>query len=142
MSLNIKQQVQNNLLAVISVLIAILALSYNSWRNELSEDNRNVRAAGFEIMREAAKLQFYVDVTTFSESADDAEVIKGWVSINLMQSLAELISPAIKSKAQALKELWAKNWSSLSQDKAANAEVTEGINQLIAEVREHLRQLR
>ena len=55
------KQLKNNVLAVVSIIIAIMALSYNSWRNEVSESNRNQRAAGFEIMREAAHLQLLVD---------------------------------------------------------------------------------
>jgi hypothetical protein len=142
LSFDIKQQLQKNLIALISVIIAITALSYNSWRNELSEDNRNVRAAGFEIMREAAQLQYFIDVTTYSDSAMDEEVIQGWVSVNLMVSLAELMSPEVLAKAQGLRKTWASNWSQLANDKAANVTVTEAVNQLVDEVRQHLRSLK
>ena len=137
-----KVQFKSNLVAIISVVIAILALSYNSWRNELSEDNRNVRAAGFEIMREAAKLQFYIDTTTYTEASKDDDVIQGWVSINLMISLAELMSPTIRLQAHTLKQVWAENWSKLASDKKANQSITDATNQLVKAVRQHLKRLR
>jgi len=142
MSINFKQQLQKNLVAVISVMIAILALSYNSWRNELSEDNRNVRAAGFEIMRESARLQYFIDSTTYSESANDGDVIQGWVSINLILSLSKLMSPKIHERASNLKNVWTSQWSTLATDNNANEAVTRANDQLVESVREHLRQLR
>jgi len=42
-------QLRNNSLSIISLVIAISALSYNTYRNELTEVNRNIRSAGFEV---------------------------------------------------------------------------------------------
>ena len=44
------QQIRNNLVAIISLVVAISSLSYNTWRNELTEENRNIRFAGFEVI--------------------------------------------------------------------------------------------
>ena len=43
------EQVRRNLVALISVFIAVSSLSYNTWRNEESEHNRNQRMASFEV---------------------------------------------------------------------------------------------
>lgn len=40
----------STLISVISLIIAISALGYNTWRNELTEHNRNIRASGFEAL--------------------------------------------------------------------------------------------
>ena len=134
----LKQQVQQNLLAIISIAIAITALSYNSWRNEQSEDNRNFRAAGFEIMREAAHLQLLVDTATYSEKSKDVDAIKGWVSVNLILSLSDLMTPEIKKQATDLKSVWSENWSVLDNDKHANQKISDANSQLVKIVREHL----
>ncbi|MBF8293263.1 MAG: hypothetical protein HW392_2090 [Steroidobacteraceae bacterium] len=43
---DMREQLRNNLVALISLVIALSALGYNTWRNELTERNRNIRAAG------------------------------------------------------------------------------------------------
>jgi len=45
----ILSQLRHNFVALISLAIAITSLSYNTWRNEHSEGNRNKRFAAFEI---------------------------------------------------------------------------------------------
>jgi len=45
-----------NLLAMISLFVALSALGYNTWRNELTEQNRNVRQAGFEMLLHVGEL--------------------------------------------------------------------------------------
>lgn len=44
------KQLQKNSLSLISLVVALSALSYNTWRNEQSEYNRNIRNAGFEVL--------------------------------------------------------------------------------------------
>lgn len=141
MAVNLKLQIEKNLLAIISLAVAIVALSYNSWRNELSEDNRNIRAAGFEIMREAASLQAYIDTKTYTDMDKSEEAIPGWVSINFIVSMSELVSSDIKRQADNLKEVWSDNWAKLALEKSANQRVTEANNQLIESVKDHLAQL-
>ena len=53
----VRRQIRDNLIALISVVIALSALGYNTWRNERTERNRNVRVAGIEMLREIGSLQ-------------------------------------------------------------------------------------
>ncbi|TQV85798.1 hypothetical protein [Aliikangiella coralliicola] len=137
----IGKQIQQNLLALISLIVAISALSYTSWRNEISEDNRNHRAAGFEIMREAAHFQLLVDQATFSDSAQ-FDPIQGWVRVNLILSLSRLMSEEIQNRAANLKLVWSENWSSIMEDKNSNRMVSESISQLVTSVSKHLERLK
>lgn len=50
MPVSLRQQVRRNLVAIISLVLALLSLSYNTWRNEVTEYNRNIRQAGLEIL--------------------------------------------------------------------------------------------
>ena len=136
-----KNQLQNNLLAIISLFIAISALSYNSWRNEQSEANRNLRAAGFEIMREAAHLQLLIDTATYSENVSSDDAIKGWVSINLIVSLSELMTAEIEQIAIELKSVWSENWSDLYQTGIANQQISKANSKLVKIVKLHLKGL-
>ncbi len=137
-SLSIKYQLQKNLVAIISLIIAITALSYNSWRNEQSEDNRNHRTAGFEIMREAAQLQLIVDTATYSKNASENDAIKGWVSVNLIMSLADLMTVEIQTEAKVLKTTWSDSWAVLYNDKQANQQISNANSLLVKKVRQHL----
>ena len=139
---NLNKQLQQNLLAVISIGIAVLALSYNSWRNELSEDNRTVRAAGFEILKESAKLQFFVDAATYASEYKDEDLIQGWVSVNFMISLSALISPEVQSEAQSLKEIWSNSANKLATESSSNKLVSDANARLVESVRAHLSRLK
>ena len=138
MTIYFKKQLKQNLLAIISVAIAISALAYNSWRNELSEENRNYRAAGFEIMREAAHLQYLIDSTTYASDKKKEDPINGWVKVNLIVSLSKLMMPEILLSAENLKKSWSDNWSSLDEGEIANQLITKANEDLVAKVRNHL----
>ena len=139
---NLKQQLQQNLLAILSILIAVSALAYNSWRNEQSEENRNYRAAGFEIMKESARLQYLIDRITYVDTKDNEKTqedpIVGWVTVNQIVSLSQLMMPQIKAQADSLKQVWSEHWEKLSTDKKANKKITEANRLLIESVRSHL----
>lgn len=138
----LKSQLQKNLLALISIVIAVAALSYNSWRNELSEDNRTIREAGFEILKESAKLQFYIDNATYGNDYQQQEHIQGWVSVNFIISLSGLISPEIQLQSEALKKIWRENSSKLANEQTANQKISEENTKLVDLVRQHLKQLK
>jgi hypothetical protein len=70
-----RRQIRDNLIALISVVIALSALGYNTWRNERTERNRNVRVAGIEILREIGSLQqiiFYAHYAAATSAATRA----------------------------------------------------------------------
>ena len=54
---SILEQLRRNTVAVISLVVAISSLSYNTWRNEATEENRNLRVAAFEILLKLGELQ-------------------------------------------------------------------------------------
>ena len=47
---DIREQLRRNTVALISLAVAITSLAYNSWRNEVSEGNRNSRTVGIEML--------------------------------------------------------------------------------------------
>jgi hypothetical protein len=44
----LRQQLRNNAVALISLVVALGSLGYNTWRNERTEYNHNIRTATFE----------------------------------------------------------------------------------------------
>ena len=135
-------QFRNNILAILSLSIAISALGYNSWRNEQSEQNRNIRQAGFEIIKETAKLQHFLDNTTFLTAKERSSTpIEGWVRIRLIQSLSMFMNQAVQSKANFLFLFWKDNWQNLKLEQNTNKDLSIIIDELVKEVRVELSQL-
>ena len=58
---SIRQQIHNNAVALISLFIALSSLAYNTWRNETTEEQRNVRHAAFRVLESLGELQQVVD---------------------------------------------------------------------------------
>lgn len=50
-------QLRRNQIALLSIIITCSSFAYGAWRNEVTEGNRNLRAAGFETIREVANLE-------------------------------------------------------------------------------------
>ncbi|PCI68536.1 MAG: hypothetical protein COB38_08860 [Gammaproteobacteria bacterium] len=136
-------QLRNNILAILSLSIAISALGYNSWRNELSEQNRNTRYAGFEIIKETSKLQNFLDQTTFTKQQDQSNTpIEGWVRIRLIRSLSMFMNNLVQDKAELLYSQWRSSWQDLSSNEMTNRQLSLNIEALIQEVRLELSLLR
>jgi predicted DNA-binding protein with PD1-like motif len=105
--LNFGEQVQRNLVALISVFIAVSSLSYNTWRNEKSEYNRNQRWASFEVLMHLGELRettfhLHWDTATVEESA----LRSGWVMVLTIKDLSELLEAPIPAAAESLRSTW------------------------------------
>ena len=44
-------------MALISIFIAVSALAYNTWRNETTEEQRNIRHAAFRVLEDLGEVQ-------------------------------------------------------------------------------------
>lgn len=51
------RQVYRHRLSLLSLLVALLSLGYNTWRNEATEDHRNIREAGFHLLLQVGELE-------------------------------------------------------------------------------------
>jgi len=58
--------------ALISLVVALGSLTYNTWRNERTEHNRNVRTAAFELLTKLAELERVVFLAQY-----DRDVCRG-----------------------------------------------------------------
>ena len=46
----IRKQLKQHSVALISLVIALSSLGYNTWRNETTEEQRNIRHASFRVL--------------------------------------------------------------------------------------------
>lgn len=120
--------IRTNLLAIISLVVAIASLSYNTWRNDATEANRNQRAAGFAMLQELASLQLLTDHVTYGDG-DKGDPIAGWTRVIYICDLAHLTAPSLEAESHQLRQTWADQVEQL-EDEAANKIVSQRIETL------------
>lgn len=134
------QTIRKNAVSLISLAVAVSALSYNTWRNEKTEHNRNVRVAGFETLKELAALQVQVNRTTFHAEGDE-EIIDAWSRVLFIQDLAAISSPHVTQAARELENVWRDNVEHLSEQEA-NRRISAQIVVVREDVMRGLRELK
>ncbi|WP_043872956.1 hypothetical protein [Legionella massiliensis] len=126
---SIWSQIHNNLIALISLTVAISALSYNTWRNETTEKNRNIRPAAFEVLKELGQLQLVVNNTRYiANSSESINPILGWGHVSLISDLGQLLPPPIPAKVDELVRVWGDNWKKIRTDEESADKITHEID--------------
>jgi len=139
--MNIENQIRANMLSIISLVVALTALSYNTYRNELTEENRNIRNAGFELLVELNKLQLLIDFAHYDNNPQSGNPIKGWGHVLYIHDLSILVSVGVESKSLQLKESWRLSWEELGKDESSNVVLTRDIKELRSQVLDKIKTL-
>jgi hypothetical protein len=118
-----KEQVRRNAVALISVFIAVSSLSYNTWRNELTEYNRNQRLVSIEVLLKLEELQELVFYNHYDRDATSrGNPRSGWAIVLTIRDLAHILEQPLPDSASTLYSVWNNNWSGLGKPSDANAE--------------------
>ena len=112
---SIPAQLRRNFVALISLVVAITSLGYNTWRNEASEYNRNQRLISIEVLRNLSDLQ---EVVFYIAWEKDREVRgnprTGWVHVLSVRDLSQLLDGDVSTSAQQLLDTWETSWRELA----------------------------
>ncbi len=136
------KQLQKNSLALISLFVAFSALSYNTWRNEQSEYNRNIRNAGFEVLLHIGEIQRIVYLAHYDKDTTRGNPRSGWVEILVIRDLSRLMPAAVVLAADGLYDSWSEHWDTLGTNSDFGvADIDHKINQLRIKVLESLKVL-
>lgn len=117
----ILEQVRRNAVALISLVIAITSLGYNTWRNEHTENNRNKRWASFEILlalgelRELVYLNYWDCNTTLR-----GNIRTGWVVVQTIEDLSWVFEDMSADSATQLKGVWEINSPNIDYNNVAD----------------------
>lgn len=126
--ISVRQQIHDNLVAIISLIVAVSSLVYAAWRQEVTENQRTVRQAGFEILRNLGELQIIADHAHFTGDAQQGNPVTGWGRVLMIRDLARLMPASTRQHADALHEIWEKEWQGLGANAASNEHITAAIN--------------
>lgn len=137
-----RSQVQRNLVALISVFIAVSSLSYNTWRNEKTEYNRNQRNASFEVLLKLGELQelvFYLHYDSDAEAMGNPRT--GWALALTVRDLSQVLEEPVPGSAGELVAVWGDHWDSLGNQQESADAILEGIDRVRSDTLRVLRNL-
>lgn len=117
------------------------ALGYNTWRNERTERNRNIRVAGIELLNEIGSLQQIVFYAHFAEGDQRGDPRMGWADVLTINDLAALMPAAVARDAGDLRTVWEADSAGLVEDDAAYRRIDGAIDELRRATLESLRAL-
>ncbi len=120
--------------ALISLAIALSSLAYNTWRNEQTEANRNVRTAGIELLLKLGELDRVVFFSHYDKDEIRGNPRSGWAYLLTIMDLAALMSEPPVSSSADLFRFWNENWSSLGKNDVSADVISAGIDQLRSDV--------
>lgn len=154
---SIRQQIHNNAVALISLVIAVTALAYNTWRNETTEEQRNVRHASFRVLESLGDLQQVVDFRyyylPFGEhgQAEGELRISGFGHVAMIRDLMMLMPAPGPAAGEELHRQWLERFGALDDldesgshtgdATAAEREITRAIGEAREAVLEILQEL-
>ena len=139
--MTIGQQIRNNQLAVISLVVAVTALVYTTWRNEQTEENRNIRQSGFEMIVHIGELQRITYLAHYDKDPVAGNPRKGWTEVLVLKDLAALMPAEVKTSAMALADTWEANWSGLGTSQDSVDEIDSALDALRESIRAALARL-
>jgi hypothetical protein len=113
---SIRQQLRNNAVALISLVVAISSLAYNTWRNERTEHNRNVRTAAFEVLMRAGDLERVTFLAQYDRDRNGGSPRAGWTDVLAIRDLSALVPGSVPAQAAELLKVWGENWEGLGRD--------------------------
>lgn len=130
-------------LAVISLALAIASLGYNTWRNETTEQHRNVREAAFAMLGALGELQQLADTRYYGSDHGEMNRIALWGRVTLLRDLSGLVSPGVDARTAELYRTWSTHAAAFDQgDAGAEKAMAAAITTTRAEVRSELMRLR
>ena len=121
-------QLRRNRVALISLVVAIISLSYNTWRNEASEDNRTQRLVSIEILLKLADLQQVVWRNHYDGDTEDKGNLRtGWTIVLTIRDIATILDAPMPESAENLWLVWNENHKELGDSTAAKDAIIMGI---------------
>jgi hypothetical protein len=135
---NLARQLRENAVALTSLLLVIIGLAYNTWRNEQTEFNDNVRAAGFEILVKLGELERVVFHNHYDMDEERGSPRAGWAFVLTIRDMGQLSLAGTKRESAKLVEVWQANWAGLGKDDSAVQAVSDQVDALRAVVLEEL----
>lgn len=131
-----------SIVAIFTLIFAVVGLSYNAWRMEVTEDNSNIRTASFEVLSLLSEFEQNIYSLHYDQDQTKGSPRIGWVKVGLIVDLSTLISPNVESSAINLKSYWSENWQQIETNRDTVNQVVERIELVRVDIKKQLIQLK
>jgi hypothetical protein len=117
----LREQIRSNSVALISLSVAFIALSYNTWRNETTESQRNIRQAAFRVLESLGELQEVADYRYYyfpgekSHGREGELRLRGYGSVTMVRDLMNLMPAPAPEASDNLFRLWNEHVNALAE---------------------------
>ena len=117
----IREQLKRNAVALISLTIAVSSLAYNTWRNEQSEFNRNIRTAGIELLIKLGELDrtiLQLEWGDIEADSNEAKILhrSGWGYVLTIRDLGTITNDPAEQSCHELFDSWNRYADELGTD--------------------------
>ena len=127
-------QLRRNRVALISLVVAIISLSYNTWRNEASEDNRTQRLVSIEVLLKLADLQQVVWHNHYDGDTENKGNLRtGWAIVLTIKDISTILDSPMPESAELLWKIWDDNSQQLRESTAAKNNIITAIEKCRAD---------
>lgn len=141
-SATLKEQIRRNLVALISLAIAVTSLGYNTWRNEASEHNRNQRLVSIEVLLLLGDLQQLVMDRHYGKNIDAEAVLReAWAKVLTIRDIAQVAEGGVPDAAENLYQTWNEDYDLLGTNIPAKDRILAALESVRAATHEVLRSL-
>ena len=134
MNASLAKQLRENAVALTSLTLVVIGLAYNTWRNEQTEFNDNIRAAGFEILVTLGELERVVFHNHYDRDEERGSPRAGWAYVLTIRDMGQLSLEGAKRESEKLFEVWQDNWEGLGTDDGALQAISDQVDALRAAV--------
>ncbi|NNF51778.1 MAG: hypothetical protein HKN59_04995 [Gammaproteobacteria bacterium] len=137
-----REQLRRNSVALISLAVALAGLGYNTWRNEQTEMNRNVRHAAFEMLVRLGELQQVADHLHYGNDPEQGNPITGWGFVAVIRDLAMVMPKPVQESSGRLFKTWEAHWEGLGDSQKSIQAITDAVAETRASVVSELEALK
>ena len=102
MNASLSKQLRENAVALTSLTLVVIGLAYNTWRNEQTEFNDNIRAAGFEILVTLGELERVVFHNHYDRDKERGSPRAGWAYVLTIRDMGQLSLEGAKRESEKL----------------------------------------
>lgn len=122
------EQLRHNVVAIVSLVIAITSLSYNTWRNELSEENRTQRVVSMEVLMKLSELQQVVWHHHWDQDLEGRGNLRtGWTLVLVIRDISRLLDERVKGSAATLWQTWDDRHRQLAASRESERAIVKAI---------------
>jgi hypothetical protein len=124
----LRQQLRQHSVALLSLVIALTGLAYNTWRNEQTEANRNVRTAGVALLLKLGELDRVVFFSHYDHDQIRGNPRSGWAYVLTIRDLGMLTGTPVDTVSEKLVVIWEQNWSRLGESNESADRISTAID--------------